>query len=144
MNPDAGLEELMRTAARINDAVAQVRGQGESADGRVRIEVTADGAISNLYLHDEVKRMPPHELGRAIRDAQRKAVDSIMLSIKEIQSEITENSYTTTILRNITESSPQPTTTQPSRRPTKGMTEEELDASQEQFNFDPLGRRKHR
>lgn len=140
----------MRTAARINETVAQLRGHGESAGGRVRIEVSADGTISNLYLHEEVKQMPPHELGRAIRDAQRTAIASITQSIKEIQAELTDNPYVTTILSGTARDSAQPASTTtaratPPQRPVRGgMTDDELDDWHERFNADPLERRKQR
>ncbi len=53
----------MRTAAQVNHAVSQVRGYGESASGRVKIEVSGDGEISNMYLDDQTRAMPAHELG---------------------------------------------------------------------------------
>ncbi|WP_100483796.1 YbaB/EbfC family nucleoid-associated protein [Mycobacteroides abscessus] len=145
MNPDAGLADLMRTAARVNEAVSQVRGHGESAGGWVKIEVAGDGAISNMYLDDRTRSMAAHELGRAIRDAQRAAIANALHRVHQIQSEVTENSYVTTVLNQL--QSPEPGTPQalprsvPQRRAAGGMSDEELDASQDAFNFDPLGRR---
>lgn len=148
MNPDAGLADLMRTAARVNEAVLQVRGHGESAGGWVKIEVAGDGAISNMYLDDRTRSMAAHELSRAIRDAQRAAIADALHRVHQIQSQVTENSYVTTVLNQL--QSPEPGTPQvlprsvPQRRAAGGMTDEELDASQDAFNSDPLGRRNRR
>lgn len=149
MNADAGLADLMRTAARVNEAVSKVRGHGESAGGWVKIEVAGDGAISNMYLDDRTRSMAAHELGRAIRDAQRAAIADALHRVHQIQSQVTENPYVTTVLNQL-QSPPEPGTPQalprsaPQRRAASGMTDEELDASQDAFNFDPLGRRNRR
>ncbi|WP_255772354.1 YbaB/EbfC family nucleoid-associated protein [Mycobacteroides abscessus] len=151
MNLDAGLDDLMRTAAQVNQAVSQVRGQGESAGGWVRIEVAGDGAISNMHLDDQIRTMPAYELGRAIREAHRVAIADANHHIQGIQSQLTESSYVTTVLNQL--GSVESRTSQPqasrapdaalnSRRAVGGMTEQELDASQDAFNFDPLGRRR--
>lgn len=148
MNPDGGLADLMRTAARVNEAVSQVRGHGESAGGWVKIEVASDGVISNMYLDDKTRSMAAHELGRAIRDAQRTAIADALQRVHQIQSQITDNSYATTVLNQL--QAPELRTPQvlprsaPQRRTTGGMTDEELDASQDAFNSDPLGRRNRR
>ncbi|WP_100467008.1 DNA-binding protein [Mycobacteroides abscessus] len=148
MNPDAGLADLMRTAARVNEAVSQVRGHGESAGGWVKIEVAGDGVISNMYLHDQTRSMAAHELGRAIRDAQRTAIADALHRVHQIQSQITGNSYVTTVLNQL--QAPELRTPQvlprsvSQRRAASGMSDEELDASQDAFNFDPLGRRSRR
>ncbi|MEX3757916.1 DNA-binding protein [Mycobacteroides abscessus] len=148
MNADAGLADLMRTAARVNDAVSQVRGHGESAGGWVKIEVGSDGVISNMYLDDKTRSMAAHELGRAIRDVQRTAIADALHRVHQIQSQITENSYVTTVLNQL--QVPEPRTPQalprsvPRGRAAGGMSDEELDASQDAFNFDPLGRRSQR
>ncbi|RIR11295.1 YbaB/EbfC family nucleoid-associated protein [Mycobacteroides abscessus] len=151
MNPDAGLDDLMRAAAQVNQSVAQVRGNGESAGGRVKIEVAGDGEISNLYLDDQTRAMPAHELSRAIRDAHRAAVNDATQRIQSIQSQITDSPYVTTLLNNLRSAEPRalnaPATPYvASSRPhaVGGMTEQELDVSQEAFNFDPLGRRRWR
>lgn len=150
MNPEAGLDDLMRTAAQVNQSVSQVRGHGESAGGWVKIEVIGDGAISNMYLDDRARTMPAHELGRAIREAQRIAIADALRKIQQIQAQITENSYVSTIFNHLHSSTPRatgaPATPQVRAIPrtTSGMTEDEMDASQEAFNFDPLGRRKWR
>ncbi|WP_074248693.1 YbaB/EbfC family nucleoid-associated protein [Mycobacteroides abscessus] len=150
MNPEAGLDDLMRTAAQVNQSVSQVRGHGESAGGWVKIEVIGDGAISNMYLDDRARTMPAHELGRAIREAQRIAIADALKQIQQIQAQITENSYVSTIFNHL-KSSPSRATEAPATRQvrgipriTSGMTEDEMDASQEAFNFDPLGRRNRR
>ncbi|TDZ90014.1 YbaB/EbfC family nucleoid-associated protein [Mycobacteroides salmoniphilum] len=141
----------MRTAAQVNHAVSQVRGYGESASGRVRIEVSGDGEISNMYLDDQTRTMPAHELGRAIRDAQRTAIAHAAQNVRAIQSQITDNSYVTTLLRQLGSSEPRnltsperPNALQSRPQAAGGMTEQELDASQEAFYFDPLGRRRGR
>lgn len=150
MNPEAGLDDLMRTAAQVNQSVSQVRGYGESAGGWVKIEVIGDGAISNMHLDDLARTMPAHELGRAIREAQRIAITDAMQKIQQIQSQITENSYATALLNQIGSAqprNPQAPTIQRSglrQRASRGMTEQELDASQEEFSFDPLRRRQQR
>ncbi|WP_134064818.1 YbaB/EbfC family nucleoid-associated protein [Mycobacteroides salmoniphilum] len=151
MNTDAGLDDLMRTAAQVNHAVSQVRGYGESASGRVKIEVSGDGEISNMYLDDQTRAMPAHELGRAIRDAQRTAIADAAQHVRAIQSQITDNSYVTTLLNQLGSSEPRNLTAseRPNTLPIRpqaagGMTEQELDVSQEAFYFDPLGRRRGR
>ncbi|MGL5441621.1 MAG: YbaB/EbfC family nucleoid-associated protein [[Mycobacterium] stephanolepidis] len=150
MNPEAGLDDLMRTAAQVNQSVSQVRGHGESAGGWVKIEVIGDGAISNMYLDDRARTMAAHELGRAIREAQRIAIGDALKRIQQIQAQITESSYVSTIFNQL-QSSPSRATETPAApriegvpRRTSGMTEDEMDASQEAFNFDPLGRRNRR
>lgn len=151
MNTDAGLDDLMRTAAQVNQSVSQVRGHGESAGGWVKTEVTGDGAISNMYLDDQTRTMPAHELGRAIREAHRIAIGDAKQCIQDIQSRVTESTYVTTILNQFgsAESRTPQVSTAPSgvanqQRAVRGMTEQELDASQDAFNFDPLGWRQQR
>ncbi|ORB50613.1 DNA-binding protein [Mycobacteroides saopaulense] len=151
MNADAGLDDLMRAAAQVNQSVAQVRGYGESAGGRVKIEVTGDGEISNMYLDDQTRTMPAHELSRAIRDAHRTAINDAAQRVQVLQSQITDSSYVTTLLDKLGTADSRSLNATPesnivSRRPhvVGGMTEHELDASQEAFNFDPLGRRRWR
>lgn len=151
MNTDAGLDDLMRAAAQVNQSVAQVRGYGESAGGRVKIEVVGDGEISNMYLDDQTRTMPAHELSRAIRDAHRTAMNDAAQRVQVLQSQITDSSYVTTLLNKLGSTEPRNLNAPAesnivSRRQhaVGGMTEHELDASQEAFNFDPLGRRRWR
>ncbi|MBE5461699.1 YbaB/EbfC family nucleoid-associated protein [Mycobacteroides abscessus] len=150
MDPEASLNELMRTAAQVNQSVLQVRGHGESAGGWVKIEVIGDGAISNIHLDDRARTIPAHELGRAIREAQRIAIADALKQIQQIQAQITENSYVSTVFNQLQSSPSRPTEAPATRqvrgipRINSGMTEEEMDASQEAFNFDPLGRRTRR
>jgi DNA-binding protein YbaB len=150
MNSDPRIEDLMRTAARVNEDVAKVRGYGQAAGGWVKIEVTGDGGISNLSLGEQTRGMPAHELGRAIREAQHAAITDAIQQVQRIQSQVTQNSYVTTLLNQIGSSelrNPQPPTWGGGgvrQRAAGGMSEQELDASQEQFNSDPLGRRRQR
>ncbi|AKC37861.1 YbaB/EbfC family nucleoid-associated protein [Mycobacteroides chelonae] len=151
MNLDAGLDDLMRTAAQVNRSVSQVRGQGDSAGGWVRVEVAGDGSISNMFLDDQIRTMPAYELARAIREAHRVAIADANQHIQGIQSQLTESSYVATMLNqlgSVESRTPQPQASRApdaalnSRRAVGGMTEQELDASQDAFNFDPLGRRR--
>ncbi|BAX97330.1 hypothetical protein MSTE_02014 [Mycobacteroides stephanolepidis] len=140
----------MRAATRVNEAVVQVRGYGQAAGAWVKVEVTGEGTITNLSLAEQTRGMPAHELARAIREAQRAAITDAMQKVQQIQSQITENSYVTALLNRIGSAqprNPQATITQGSelqQRASRGMTEQELDASQEEFSFDPLGRRQRR
>lgn len=106
MNTDAGLDDLMRAAARVNQSVAQVRGYGESAGGRVKIEVVGDGEISNMYLDDQTRTMPAHELSRAIRDAHRTAMNDAAQRVQVLRSQITDSSYVTTLLNKLGSTEP--------------------------------------
>ncbi|SLI42290.1 Uncharacterised protein [Mycobacteroides abscessus subsp. bolletii] len=148
MNTDPRIEDLMRTAARVNQAVTNIRGYGQAAGGWIKIEVTGEGAITNLSLAEQARSLPAHQLGRAIREAQHAAITDALQQVQRIQSQVTENSYITTLLNQI--GSPEARSAQPptwanrggQQKATGGMSEHELDASQEEFNSDPLGRRR--
>lgn len=67
--------ERLESALALKTQLAEVRGAGESADGRIRAEVMPGGLLESLELDPRVRRMDSEELAQAIVDAVRAAAE---------------------------------------------------------------------
>ncbi|QYC40986.1 hypothetical protein Nocox_16865 [Nonomuraea coxensis DSM 45129] len=57
----------------LRDRLAEVRGRGEAADGRVVVEVTQDGALAGLVIDPRAMRLGSDRLAEAILRASARA-----------------------------------------------------------------------
>lgn len=90
---DAALTDLMRQAARIEHQVNEIRGRGEAAQGAVRAEVDATGALVGLYIAETLQGIAVQDVGRMITHAQRAACAQARESVAELRRPLTENPY---------------------------------------------------
>ncbi|WP_020576435.1 YbaB/EbfC family nucleoid-associated protein [Actinopolymorpha alba] len=84
-------EELLNAATRQMEAAqsaadqfASLRGVGEAADGRVRVEVMAGGSVQGLELDPRVMRMPSEDLAAAVLEAIHAATSDASEKLAEI------------------------------------------------------------
>ena len=101
MNPERGLEELAVTAARVAEAVAQVRGRGTAVGGRVWVEVDAAGLITDGEISTTMQGLPVTELFGAVVDAHRSARAGVQAQVKELATEVHDTGYLTAMDTNI-------------------------------------------
>lgn len=59
-------QEQAAQARKVQDAVAQLVGIAESADGRIKVECTAQNPITNLHLDPQAMRLGSQQLAEAI------------------------------------------------------------------------------
>jgi len=117
MNPNAALTELMVKAARVEQDVARVRGRGESAFGRVRVEVDAAGKITDLYLDAALHGMAAPELARLITDAQHAACAHARAAADELERELRDDPYAAAVVSEAAAGLAPETPTPPARTP---------------------------
>jgi DNA-binding protein YbaB len=64
----------MAALERLSGQIAEVRGRGEGAEGRVAVEVTQTGGLVGLTIDPRAMRLGSAELAAAILDAAAEAV----------------------------------------------------------------------
>jgi len=118
MNADAALTELMVKAARIEQGVARLRGRGESALGRVRVEVDAEGKITDLHLDAALHGIAPPELARLITAAQHAACVHARTAAEELELELRDDPYAAAVVSEAAAAGLAPETPTPPARTT--------------------------
>lgn len=91
---DGAYEELMAAAAERIDAVrnmsgqlADLRGVGEAADGKVKVSVMPGGNLENVELDPRAMKLQSHELSEAIVEAAHAAsIDASQKSSELMES----------------------------------------------------------
>lgn len=81
----AGIRERMARAQEVRAAVAGLVGQGEGADGLIKISCTADDPVHDIRLEPRAVRMMSSErLGAEIQRAVRDARDDLQKQTREV------------------------------------------------------------
>lgn len=93
MNPDLAVEQMMARAAEVNAAIDRVRGSGSAADGRVRVEVDADGKIMDITVASSEPTLLGEALIRAITEAQHGACSVAKAAVSALESELSQEPY---------------------------------------------------
>jgi len=88
-------EALMASAAEKIEAVrnmsgqlAELRGIGEAADGKVKVTVLPGGALERVDLEPRAMKLPSHELGEAIVEAARAASVDVTHKSSELMESV--------------------------------------------------------
>ncbi len=118
MNADAALTELMVKAARIEQDVARVRGRGESALGRVRVEVDAAGKITDLHPDAALHGIATPELAGLITAAQHAACAHARAAADELERELRDDPYAAAVVSQAATAGLSPETLTPPARTT--------------------------
>ncbi|WP_054813472.1 YbaB/EbfC family nucleoid-associated protein [Nocardia arizonensis] len=82
---DAALAARM---ARINEAIAGVRGRARAADGSVYVETDARGSITDLRLSDYALEHDPRRLAGLIADSHRAAHADAEAEAERVHAEL--------------------------------------------------------
>ncbi|WP_198036874.1 YbaB/EbfC family nucleoid-associated protein [Nocardia sp. BMG51109] len=99
MDPNVALREMMRAAARTDAAVAQIRGQGQSGGGRVRVEVDATGTITKLDIAESPHPIAVGDLPALIIEAQRLACAQARESAEELRRDLSDSPEAQAMIR---------------------------------------------
>lgn len=88
-------EQVMAEAAERIEAVrglgnqmAEVRGEGESAEGRVRVTTMPGGTLDTLEIDPRAMRMPSEDLAASIMEAAKKAADDGLKKSGELMESV--------------------------------------------------------
>lgn len=95
LNSEAGskadYEALMEQAAKQIEAVrdmsaqlAEVRGEAEAADGKVRVTVRQGGSVDAIELDPRAMKLQSHELSEAIVEASHAATEDVNAKLKDL------------------------------------------------------------
>jgi DNA-binding protein YbaB len=76
----AQIEAMQGAAAKM----AELRGLGETADGKVRVQVQAGGVVQSLEIDPRAMRMPSEDLSAAVLEAIRLATEDAGKKLAEI------------------------------------------------------------
>lgn len=76
----AQIEAMQGAAAKM----AELRGVGEAADGKVRVQVQAGGVVQSLEIDPRAMRMPSEDLSNAVLEAIQLATDDAAKKLAEI------------------------------------------------------------
>nr|WP_273378463.1 YbaB/EbfC family nucleoid-associated protein [Actinopolymorpha pittospori] len=77
---DRQLDQLLESASKLTDMqarVAEIHGQGEAVDGKVRVEADNAGRLVKVELDPRVMRLPSTELAEAFLAAAQQASDDV-------------------------------------------------------------------
>jgi DNA-binding protein YbaB len=88
---DRHLEHLMQAATRMRDMqdrIAEIRGVGEAADGRVRVEADNAGRVCDVQLDPRAMRLASQDLAEAILSASQQAADDVAAQTQELMNEL--------------------------------------------------------
>ncbi|MEU6721365.1 YbaB/EbfC family nucleoid-associated protein [Nonomuraea sp. NPDC046802] len=69
-----GYQEDLAALEGLRDRIAEVRGRGEAADGRVVVTTTQTGALAGLTIDPRAMRLGSDQLAAAIMEAAARAV----------------------------------------------------------------------
>ncbi|WP_067175786.1 YbaB/EbfC family nucleoid-associated protein [Microtetraspora niveoalba] len=84
----AGLQEHMSRAEEVGQRLAELRGRGEAADGHVRVEVGATGALADLYIDPRAMRLGSAALAEAIMEAVGRATTAATETADELMASL--------------------------------------------------------
>jgi DNA-binding protein YbaB len=89
INPDKLLKQAQRQTDKISgiqERIASLVGEAESADGYVRVTYTASGGIADLELNPRAMRMASSDLAQTIKDVIQAAANDLQSKIRQEMS----------------------------------------------------------
>ncbi|WP_246365650.1 YbaB/EbfC family nucleoid-associated protein [Nonomuraea rhodomycinica] len=92
-NMDRLLTDFGRLASqfeRMQEQLAELRGQGEAANGNVRVEVAPGGALLGVKIDPRAMRLDSEELSEAIMDAFTRAAEDAARRMSDIVEPLTD------------------------------------------------------
>ncbi|MGH3392836.1 MAG: YbaB/EbfC family nucleoid-associated protein [Actinomadura sp.] len=77
-------EQNMAKAGQLKDRIAEVKGVGEAADGKIRAEFNSSDGLARLDLDPRALRLPSEELSEEIRSAVNAASKDFQFQLSQV------------------------------------------------------------